>query len=125
MPSLPPELEREIVEIARLATFISGQIVANLKDPISPTDDGNQGRPFYESMVTTGYRNADKFLDLVDLKPADFFASGAVKSLYIHPATDSHMARVLAACAGVQALVPELAKLRSAIESEFHTGELN
>ncbi|KAJ7044930.1 hypothetical protein C8F04DRAFT_1067049 [Mycena alexandri] len=102
MPFLPPELEREIVETAVRTNHKDAVVKLNLS-LVAHHFHFWVDQVFYESVTIHG-GNADKFLTLVDLKPAGFFAT-VVKVLSVRNVNDSQTVRVLAACPGIQVLV--------------------
>ncbi|KAJ7750312.1 hypothetical protein B0H16DRAFT_1550260 [Mycena metata] len=102
MPSLPPELQREIVETAVRMHHEDAAVKLKLS-LVAHHFHFWVDRVFYESVTITSTRGADKFLKLLDLKPAGFFAA-AVKALNIWGLDDTQTIKVLTTCSGVQIL---------------------
>ncbi|KAJ7150336.1 hypothetical protein C8R46DRAFT_501720 [Mycena filopes] len=103
MPSLPIELQREIVEIAIRTNPKDRAVKLNLS-LVAPHFHAWVDRVFYESVFIFNSAQVDQFLNLVHVKPAGFFAT-TVKVLRLHyRLTDIQMDRVLGVCSGVQAL---------------------
>ncbi|KAJ7361140.1 hypothetical protein DFH08DRAFT_366426 [Mycena albidolilacea] len=99
MPSLPPELQREIFEIALRSS--SGDAALKLKLSLLAHHIHDWvDSAFYELVIIRKDASAEKFLKLVDSKPPGFFAM-VVKTLVMFRAT-SQAARILSVCAEVQ-----------------------
>ncbi|KAJ6520389.1 hypothetical protein C8R45DRAFT_954982 [Mycena sanguinolenta] len=102
--SLPPELQREIFECAVRLNH-NAAVKLNLS-PVARHVHLWVNHAFYELVTIEGLTSAEKFLKLVDCKPPDFFAP-VVKTLLVcglRIISASQAARILSACAGVQAL---------------------
>ncbi|KAJ7290191.1 hypothetical protein C8J57DRAFT_1492921 [Mycena rebaudengoi] len=102
-PRLPPELECEIFEIAArscredLEPGLTLQLVARRVHVWVE-------RVFLEVVALRDGRHAEKFLQLVDLKPAGFFAN-IVRALFIpYLVTSKTASKVLSVCTGVRFL---------------------
>ncbi|KAJ7150306.1 hypothetical protein C8R46DRAFT_1305945, partial [Mycena filopes] len=107
VPSLPIELQREIVEIAIRTNPKDRAVKLNLS-LVAHHFQFWVDRVFYESVSIFNSKQLDQFLNLVHVKPAGFFATIVkVLSLHFHfrdISADARMARVLDVCPGVQAL---------------------
>ncbi|KAJ6520398.1 hypothetical protein C8R45DRAFT_955003 [Mycena sanguinolenta] len=105
MSSLPPELQREIFECAVRLNHKNAAVKLNLS-LVARHVHLWVDHAFYELVTIEGLTSAEKFLKLVDCKPPDFFAP-VVKTLLVcglRIISASQAARILSACAGVQAL---------------------
>ncbi|KAJ7150319.1 hypothetical protein C8R46DRAFT_501192 [Mycena filopes] len=103
MPSLPIELQQEIIEIAIRTSRKDRALKLNLS-LVAPHIQLWVDRVFYESVTISNSMQVDQFIELVHVKPAGFFAT-TVKMLDLHPRlTDIQTDRVLGVCSGVQAL---------------------
>ncbi|KAJ7750273.1 hypothetical protein B0H16DRAFT_1550140 [Mycena metata] len=102
---LPSELEREIVEAVVRANYKNATVKLNLS-LVAQRFHFWVDQVFYESVTIANHQEASKFLKLVDMKPAGFFAT-FVKALTIYnDSTNSETpaSAILAVCTGVQLL---------------------
>jgi len=102
MPDLPPELQREIFETAVRLNRRDAALKLRLS-LIAHHVHFWVDSAFYESVDIDQSRSADKFLNLVDLKPHGFFAT-VVKTLILCSVETVFAVRVLSVCTGVQSL---------------------
>jgi len=100
MPDLPPELQREIFETAVRLNRRDAALKLRLS-LIAHHVHSWVDSAFYESVDIDQNRSADKFLNLVDLKPHGFFAT-AVKTLLLDGLRAASAVRILSLCTGVQ-----------------------
>ncbi|KAJ7157159.1 hypothetical protein C8R46DRAFT_1225766 [Mycena filopes] len=105
VPPLPPELEQDIFEIAVRSSPRDSRVKLNLS-LVARHVQSWVDREFYKSLEVSG-ASADKFLRLVELKPAGFFAT-TVKTLVLtnFPVylTEAQAIGILSICTGVQYL---------------------
>ncbi|KAJ7150250.1 hypothetical protein C8R46DRAFT_499994 [Mycena filopes] len=102
MPSLPIELQREIVEIAIRANHKDRAVKLNLS-LVAHHFHFWVDRVFYESVEIRNSEQRAQFLALVDSKAAGFFTT-TVKALSIYaPEEDFQVDRLVVACSGMQA----------------------
>ncbi|KAJ7157146.1 hypothetical protein C8R46DRAFT_420985 [Mycena filopes] len=59
---------------------------------------------FYRAVTISSAPSADGFLDLVDLKPPDFFTRAVKVLVLVFVGSETRTARILAACRGVESL---------------------
>jgi len=102
MSTLPPELQREIFELAVRANRGDAALKLNL------TLVAHHVRLWvekvsYELMTITSQNHAQGFRKLTDSKPPDFWAT-AVKTLLLYNLTEAQAVESLSICSGVQAL---------------------
>ncbi|KAJ7750313.1 hypothetical protein B0H16DRAFT_1887915 [Mycena metata] len=103
MPSLPLELEREIVEIAIRTNHKDATVKLNLSS-VAHRFHLWVDEIFYESLTIDARKTSASSLRLFPtLKPAGFFAT-TVKALSLLLLSDDQMAGILAVCTGVQEL---------------------
>ncbi|KAJ7044920.1 hypothetical protein C8F04DRAFT_1067011 [Mycena alexandri] len=103
MPSLPLELQREIVEIAIRNNYKNRAVKSNLR-LVAHRVHFWVDQILYESVRVINGQDTVNFLNAIDSKPVGFFAT-AVKMLDLHyVTTDTIIARILAACGGVRTL---------------------
>ncbi|KAJ7147962.1 hypothetical protein C8R46DRAFT_1359409 [Mycena filopes] len=100
MPLLPIELQREIFEIAIRTSYKDAAVKLNLS-LVAHHVHLWVDQVFYESVAISGPVEVDRFLKLVDSKPAGFFTT-AVKAVRLHYISDLAMDKLLAICTGAQ-----------------------
>ncbi|KAJ7157167.1 hypothetical protein C8R46DRAFT_421327 [Mycena filopes] len=102
-PLLPPELQREIFETAIQLNHGDALVKLNL-NLVAHHVHFWVDHAFYRVVQIFRSNSADKFLALVDSKPADFFAN-AVKVLIVGASVlERQTARILHACRGIESL---------------------
>ncbi|KAJ7150287.1 hypothetical protein C8R46DRAFT_1124513 [Mycena filopes] len=101
MPSLPIELQRQIV-VTTIRTNHKDRVVKLNLSLVAHHFHSWVERVFYESVGIDNSEQMDQFLNLMELKPAGFFAT-TVEALRIPYFTE--MDRVLAACSGLALMV--------------------
>ncbi|KAJ7290190.1 hypothetical protein C8J57DRAFT_338274 [Mycena rebaudengoi] len=103
VPKLPPELECEIFEIAARSCWEDLEPGLNLQLVARRVHVWAE-RAFLEVVALRDGEHAEKFLQLVDLKPAGFFAS-IVRALFLpYPVPSKTASKVLSVCTGVRIL---------------------
>ncbi|KAJ7110363.1 hypothetical protein C8R43DRAFT_165615 [Mycena crocata] len=103
MSVLPPELEREIFEAAARSDLKNAPLKLNLS-LVARRFHFWVDLVFYELVKITSESNADKFLNLITLKPPGFFAN-AVKALcLVYRIKPEQAHAIISACTGVQQL---------------------
>ncbi|KAJ7290192.1 hypothetical protein C8J57DRAFT_1275388 [Mycena rebaudengoi] len=122
LPKLPPELECEIFEIAARSCREDLDPGLNLQLVARRVHIWTE-RVFLEVVALCDGRDAAKFLQLVDLKPADFFPN-IVRALFLPYAMPSKTAsKVLSVCTGVRILGCSV-ELHDASDIPFLIGRL-
>jgi len=100
--SLPPELQREIIEIAVRSNHRDAALRMNLS-LVAHHVHIWVDRVFYEVVTLYGQASADNFLKVVDSKPPGFFAA-VVKTLLLSGLKAESAVHILSVCTGVQSL---------------------
>ncbi|KAF7347370.1 hypothetical protein MVEN_01492800 [Mycena venus] len=102
-PKLPPELEREIIELAVRLDHRNSALRRNLR-LVAPHVQFWVDSVFYEVLIISDQKSANKFLALVDLKPPGFFTTVARALLLSGNIKTATIVRILSICTRVHSL---------------------
>ncbi|KAJ7757535.1 hypothetical protein B0H16DRAFT_1457701 [Mycena metata] len=105
LPMLPPELQREIFEIAIRFSLHDAAVKVNFS-LVARHVQSWVDQEFYKSVIIHSSGSAEKFIQLANLKPAGFFAivRTLVMSNFPGGLPESQIIRLLSICTGVQYL---------------------
>ncbi|KAJ7157152.1 hypothetical protein C8R46DRAFT_421013 [Mycena filopes] len=100
---LPPEIQREIFELAIQLNHADAQVKLSL-NLVAHHVHFWTDQAFYRAVTISTAQSAARFLGLVDLKPPDFFTRAVKVLVLVLTASDTQTARILSACRGLESL---------------------